>query len=69
MGGLRIQITKGHPHAGEYGVLAGDELAERLDRNRRVDGTGRLVQLENCPHGTDCCYVFPGEFRTACDRR
>lgn len=67
--GLRVQIASGHPHAGEYGILASQELADKLGRNRRVDGTGRLVQLENCAHGNDCCYVFPGDFRTSCARR
>jgi hypothetical protein len=69
MSGLPIEILAGHPHAGERGVMVGDAGAKRLGLKRFADGTGRLVALENCPHGNDACYVFPGDFRTVCERR
>ena len=60
---MRVQIGAGHPHAGEYGVTATDDQAARNAKARGgAPRNGTLVNLENCQHGVDCCYVFPGEY-------
>jgi hypothetical protein len=69
MSGLPIEILGNHPHAGERGVIASTETAKRMGRALRTPAGGRLVALDNCEHGTECCYVWPGEFRTVCERR
>lgn len=53
----RVKIVgRKHPHRGEYGVWTGEVI--------RVLGTKMgLVKLENCCHGTDGCYVKPGDIR------
>lgn len=53
----RVKIVgREHPHRGEYGRFDGSTinvLGKRM----------ALVKLENCRHGTDGCYVSPGDIR------
>jgi len=52
---MRIKITgSDHPHIGETGTLTGKIIS--------VLGTPMAeVKLDNCPHGTDACFVKQGE--------
>lgn len=50
-------IGKHHPHRGEYGRFTGDVI--RLATGDRM----ALVKLESCRHGTEGCYVSPGDVR------
>lgn len=59
---IRVQIVApNHPHAGEYGYIpVGDggtiaviEVCEGVPKMVRVE-------LEDCPHGTDACFVEEG---------
>jgi hypothetical protein len=49
--GKRIQIIGDHPHTGEYGTV-------REAVKTTLAGWGLVVDLENCPHWTDSCFVF-----------
>ena len=49
--GQRIQIVGDHPHTGEYGTV-------REAAKTATAGWGLVVDLENCPHWTDSCFVF-----------
>ena len=50
-------VAKAHPHKGEYGQFTGEVI--RLVTGHKM----AHVQLENCKHGTDGCYVSPGDVR------
>jgi hypothetical protein len=49
-----------HPHYGERGTMTGETIRPLFDGNT---ATMHLFKLDNCPHGTDACYVQPGQFR------
>lgn len=57
----RVKIVgREHPHRGEYGRFTGETI--------NVVGTRMaLVKLEHCQHGTDGCYVGPGDIREVDD--
>jgi hypothetical protein len=45
-----------HPHHGESGTLTGEVIS--------LFGTSMAkVQLQDCKHGTDACFVQPGQLR------
>lgn len=54
----RVQITdRHHPHFEEYGRFTGKVI-------KMVWGAKMAeVALENCRHGTDGCFVSPGQIR------
>ena len=55
----RVQITdKAHPHYSETGVFTGEVI-----RFKYWDGAMAKVRLDNCPHGTDACFVSPGQIK------
>ena len=58
----RVKIVgREHPHRGEYGRFTGETI-------RLVTGSVMaLVKLEHCKHGTDGCYVSPGDIREVDD--
>jgi hypothetical protein len=58
----RVKIVgRDHPHRGEYGRFTGEVI-------RLVTGTTMaLVELENCKHGGDGCYVAAGDIRAVDD--
>lgn len=49
-------VNKAHPHCGEYGHFTGEVIKMVTTGNRMA-----LVKLEACKHGTDACYVSPGD--------
>lgn len=51
--GRKVLLMGDHPHAGETGVIVGIGTT--------AVGTGTVVKLDNCPHGTDECYIFNAE--------
>lgn len=56
----RVRITaKQHPHYGEYGRFTGHVVSPRWAPNTKM----AEVKLESCKHGTDSCFVSPGEIR------
>jgi regulator of RNase E activity RraA len=56
----RVQIVnRQHPHFEEYGRLTGKIITMRWgDGNKMAE-----VALEHCRHGTDGCFVSPGDVR------
>lgn len=59
----RVKIVgKEHPHRGEYGRFTGEVITMKTDGSRMA-----LVKLEHCKHGTDGCYVSPGDIREVND--
>jgi hypothetical protein len=50
-------VGRDHPHRGEYGRFTGEVV--RLVTGQQM----ALVTLEACRHGTDGCYVSPGDVR------
>jgi hypothetical protein len=50
-------VNREHPHHGEYGHFTGEVIKPVWG------GKMALVKLENCQHGTDGCYVSPGDVR------
>jgi len=58
---VRVQIaSENHPHYEEYGVIP-----EPFQDVEVLIGGERMikVELENCPHGVDVCYIFKGQIR------
>jgi hypothetical protein len=53
-------VNREHPHYGEYGTFAGETISVIGQRMA-------LVKLERCKHGTDGCYVSPGDIREVDD--
>jgi hypothetical protein len=51
--GKQVMIIGNHPHTGETGTVIAFE-------NTGV-GPGFRVNLDNCPHGTEACFVFKAE--------
>jgi hypothetical protein len=51
--GRRVRLTGDHPHAGEAG-----RVTDVQRPSIGVIGSGVIVELEHCPHGTGSCYVF-----------
>jgi hypothetical protein len=51
--GKRVMIIGDHPHSGEYGTVK--EIKHTLA------GWGLEIKLENCPHGSDGCFVFKAD--------
>lgn len=49
--GKRIKIVGKHPHSGETGI------ADRVETTA-FGQTGLIIKLDNCPHGTNECFVF-----------
>ena len=44
--GDKIKIIRNHPHSGEIGVYV------------TTDDIGHLIELDDCPHGVERCYVI-----------
>lgn len=53
---IRVQIVdRSHPHFPEHGVLTGKII-------RLITGSQMAeVKLDHCQHGTDACFVSPGQ--------
>jgi hypothetical protein len=59
----RVQIVnRKHPHFEEYGRFTG-EVVTMLWGAKMAK-----VELENCQHGTDACFVSPGDVREVRER-
>lgn len=59
----RVQIVnREHPHFEEYGRFTGEVIRPIWG------GKMALVQLENCQHGGDACYVNPGDVKEVAER-
>lgn len=59
----RVQIVnRKHPHFEEYGRFTGKIIAPIWG------GKMAEVTLENCRHGTDGCFVSPGDVREVRER-
>ena len=53
----RVIVTdREHPHYGETGVFTGEVVTFK-----HWEGRMALVKLDACRHGTDSCYVSPGQ--------
>ena len=62
----RVKIVKrSHPHVGEYGRFTGETIA--ITTGGHKPNRMALVKLEDCKHGTDGCYVSPGDVREVND--
>ncbi len=60
----RVKIVKrDHPHRGEIGRFTGKIIAFKWGEGKRM----AEVRLENCKHGTDGCFVSPGDVRQVDD--
>lgn len=60
----RVQIVnREHPHFEEYGRFTGKIITMRFDGSDMAE-----VQLENCPHGEDACFVSRGDVRQVAER-
>ena len=56
----RVQIVnRKHPHYEEYGRFTGKIVTMRFGDGKQM----AEVKLENCPHGTDACFVSVGDVR------
>lgn len=54
---IKVRICdKRHPHYGEAGILTGEVIVMKFSGQRMAK-----VQLTQCQHGTDGCYVSPGQ--------
>lgn len=61
----RVQIvSREHPHFEEYGRFTGKVITMRFGDGREM----AEVQLENCPHGGDACFVSRGDVRKVAER-
>lgn len=53
----RVRIVdREHPHYGETGEFRGEVI-----KFRYWDGKMAKIHLDACQHGTDACYVSPGQ--------
>jgi hypothetical protein len=56
----RVQIVnRQHPHFEEYGRFTGKIITMRFGDGKQM----AEVKLEHCRHGTDGCFVSPGDVR------
>jgi hypothetical protein len=61
----RVQIVDPeHPHFEEYGRFTGRIIALRWSRGDQM----AEVELESCRHGTEGCFVSPGQVRQVPER-
>ena len=61
----RVQIVKRkHPHFEEYGRFAGKIITMAFGNRSKM----AEVKLENCKHGTNGCFVSPGDVRQVPER-
>lgn len=61
----RVQIVnREHPHFEEYGRFTGHVVQMKFGTRERM----AEVKLENCRHGSDGCFVLPGEVRQVAER-
>ena len=61
----RVQIVnREHPHFEEYGRFTGKIITLKFSGG----GDMAEVQLENCPHGGDACFVSRGDVRKVAER-
>jgi hypothetical protein len=56
-------VNRQHPHHGEYGRFTSEVIQMRFGLGNKM----ALVKLESCKHGTDRCYVSPGDIREVND--
>ena len=60
----RVQIVnREHPHFEEYGRFTGKIITPKYWKGDMAE-----VALENCPHGTDACFVSAGDVRRVAER-
>lgn len=61
----RVQIVnRDHPHFEEYGRFTGKVIQMKFGLGNKM----AEVQLENCRHGTDGCFVSIGDVREVGER-
>ena len=61
----RVQIVnRKHPHFEEYGRFTGKVIQMKFGSKTKM----AEVQLENCPHGGDACFVHVGDVRQVAER-
>ncbi len=61
----RVQIVnRQHPHFEEYGRFTGKVITMRFGKQEQM----AEVQLENCPHGGDACFVNKGDVKQVAER-
>jgi hypothetical protein len=62
----RVQIVnRTHPHFEEYGRFTGTIITMRFGNQEQM----AEVQLEQCRHGQDACFVNKGDVRQVRERR
>ena len=60
----RVQIVnRDHPHFEEYGRFTGKVIVMRFGGHQMAE-----VQLENCRHGGDGCFVSVGDVQRVAER-
>ncbi len=52
--GKRIKIIGNHPHSNEFGIV------DRVEKTA-FGSVGWIIKLEDCPHGTNECFIFKSE--------
>jgi hypothetical protein len=57
-------VNREHPHFEEYGRFTGKIITMKFGRRTAM----AEVKLENCRHGTDGCFVNPGDVRQVAER-
>lgn len=61
----RVQIVnREHPHFEEYGRFTGKVIKIKFGAQNEM----AEVQLENCRHGGDACFVSKGDVRQVAER-
>jgi hypothetical protein len=61
----RVQIVnRNHPHFEEYGRFTGKIITMKLGSREQM----AEVELENCRHGTDGCFVSKGDVKQVPER-
>lgn len=61
----RVQIVnREHPHFEEYGRFTGKIITMKFGNGKQM----AEVQLENCRHGGEACYVSKGDVRQVAER-
>lgn len=61
----RVQIVnRKHPHFEEYGRFTGKIVTMKFGQQDQM----AEVKLENCPHGSDACFVSKGDVRQVAER-
>lgn len=61
----RVQIVnRQHPHFEEYGRFTGKIITMRFGSGEQM----AEVNLENCQHGTDSCFVSTGDVKQVRER-